>query len=197
MSQSQMILRNLNLWKYQTKIEAVLITGFSEQTDRFSESQQFWAVPKTDQWVNWSVTELISDWMSLPFTTPADFYIHLNVRAGGPVSIRRPHNGFPTWWLSILPQLMAVMLERQYITCMKTSVTIYVLNWILLFSRISKLENETSTCLEKGTQTDQEEESSEAVSICPAELSFNNIQPRCWDQQLQGLHLHFLSGSRG
>lgn len=106
-------------------------------------------------------------------------------------------------WLSCMMTFNSVPINGcdvgkavQYITCMKTSVAIYVLNWILLFSRISKLENETSTCLEKGTQTDQEEESSEAVSICPAELSFNNIQLPCWDQQLQGLHLHFLSGSR-
>lgn len=46
--------------------------------------------------------------------------------------------------------------------------------WILLFSRLSKMENETSNCLESGTQTNQEEESSEAVSTCHPELSFSS-----------------------
>lgn len=75
------------------------------------------------------------------------------------------------------------MLERECIICIK-SLNSHNLNicqihycWILLFSRLSKLEKEVSKCLESGTQTEQkEEESSEAVSICPSELRFNNVQ---------------------
>lgn len=51
--------------------------------------------------------------------------------------------------------------------------------WILLFSRLSKMENETSNCLESGTQTNQEEESSETVSTCQLELGFSSVQLTC------------------
>ena len=101
---------------------------------------------------------------------------------------------------------VAVMLKREYITCVKSlnshNLTLNIGQIrhyrLLLFSRLSKLEKETSNCLESGTQTEQEEEeSSEAVSTCPPELRFNNLQLTCWGQQLQGLDFHLHSGSKG
>lgn len=51
--------------------------------------------------------------------------------------------------------------------------------------RISKLENETSNCLEKGTQTDQEEESTEAVG---SEVETLNTQVCALFKELQEAH---------
>lgn len=79
------------------------------------------------------------------------------------------------------------MVGREYIAYMKSlnrhNLTLNIGQihhyWLLLFSRLSELEKETSNCLESGTQTEwEEEESSEAVSTCP-ELRFNNIQLTC------------------
>jgi len=76
---------------------------------------------------------------------------------------------------------------REYIICMKSlnshNLTLSMGQihhyWLFLFSRLSKLEKETSN-LESGTQTErEEEESSEAVSTCPPELRFDNIRLTC------------------
>lgn len=98
------------------------------------------------------------------------------------------------WWRDV----------TEYITCMKFlyshnltwNISHIYRYWLLLFSRLSKLEKETRICLESGTQTEQEEESSEAVSSCPRPR-YNNIQLACWGHQPQGLDFHLHSGSKG
>lgn len=91
--------------------------------------------------------------------------------------------GFPTCLcFQFCPSFVAVMLERKNIACMKSLSTRNLTSnigqihhyWLLLFSRLSELEKETSNCLESETQTEQEEEeSSEAVSTCPPVLSYD------------------------
>lgn len=122
--------------------------------------------------------------------------------------LRNPRDcaGFPACLcFQFCLSFVAVMLEGEYITCMKFlnshSLTLNIGQiyhyWLLLFSRLSKLEKEASNCLDSGTQTEQEEEeSSEAVSTCPCELRFNNIQLTC-GQQPQGLNFNLHSGTKG
>lgn len=103
--------------------------------------------------------------------------------------------------LSILPCgfFVDVMLQRECITCMKS---LYSHNlswnksqvhhyWLLLFSRLSKLEKETRNCLESGTQTEQEEESSEAVSTCPHQ----DITAHSWPVEVTNLRVWISPGS--
>lgn len=148
------------------------------------------------------------DWMSWPSSHLQTYTSILIKCTQHPVFFKNPHDcaGLPAclcFPLCLEGFFCGCDVTKRVITCMKSlhshnltwSISRIHHYWLLLFSRLSKLE-ETRSCLESGTQTEQEEESSETVSSCP-QSRYNNIQLTCWGHQPQGLDFHLHSGSKG
>lgn len=171
-----MIRRNLSLWKYQRNRGNII----------------YWM-----QWTDWPVSKGLavlgclkdqSLWAECHCPSPhLHTYTSVLIKYMCWVSVLcwDPHDcaGFPACLcFQFCLSFVAVMLERKNIACTK-SLSSYNLTlnigqihhyWLLLFSRLSELEKETSNCLESETQTEQEEEeSSEAVSTCPSALRYD------------------------